>query len=89
MVFIFDLVDIFLDLKDATQQLSDELKDQFPMHGVLDAMGVEFLQYWRDEKATKISFSKKLNAMKEHFGQLRWIGGVKKKRLIAPISDCF
>jgi hypothetical protein len=45
VVFIFDLVDIFLDLEGVVQQLSDELKDQFPVHGVLDAMGVEFPRY--------------------------------------------
>jgi hypothetical protein len=52
-------------------------------------MGVVYPQYWRDKKAAEISFRKHLNVLKEHFGQPRWIGEDEKKRLIAPLLDCF
>jgi hypothetical protein len=29
------------------------------------------------------------NVLKDHFGQPRWIGEDEKKRLVAPILDCF
>jgi hypothetical protein len=74
---------------DAAQQLSEELKCHFPAQGVLDAMGVVFPQYWKDEKAAQISFRKHLNVLKEHLGQPRWIGESENKRLVAPVLDCF
>jgi hypothetical protein len=71
------------------QQLSQELKVRFPVQGVLDAMEVVYPQYWRDEKAAEISFRKHLKVLKEHFGQPRWIEEDEKKKLVAPVLDCF
>jgi hypothetical protein len=59
------------------------------VHGVLDAMGVVYPQYWRDQKVAEILFRKHLNVLKEHFGQPRWIGDDEKTRLVAPVLDCF
>lgn len=42
-----------------------------------------------DQKAAKISFKKHLNVLREHFEQPRWIGDDEKKRLVAPVLDCF
>jgi hypothetical protein len=78
-----------LDEAGIVQQLKDELKARFPAHGVFDAMGVVYPQYWRDDKSTEISFKKPLNVLKEHVGQPRWIGEGEQKRLVALLLDYF
>jgi hypothetical protein len=76
-------------IADAAQQLMDELTSRFPSHGLMDALGVIYPQYWRDSETAEPSFHKHLDVIKEFYGQPKWIGEDDKKRLIPPLLDCF
>jgi hypothetical protein len=67
----------------------DELTSRFPSHGLMDALGVIYPQYWRDSETAEPSFHKHLDVIKEFYGQPKWIGEDDKKRLIPPLLDCF
>jgi hypothetical protein len=55
----------------------------------MDVLGVVYPQYWKDSEVAEKSFRKHLDIIKEHYYQPKWIGENDKKRLVAPILDCF
>jgi hypothetical protein len=45
-----------------------QASSHFPSEGVMDALGVVYLQYWRDSGPTEKSFCKHLDVLKNYFG---------------------
>jgi hypothetical protein len=70
----------------AAQKLLDELKARFPSVVVLDALGVVYPQYWKQDDCDT-SFCKHLNVLKEFYREPKWVGKEGEKRLIPAVLD--
>ena len=53
----------------AAVQLIVELKARFPVHNIMDALGVVYPQYWLQESAPEVSFRKHLDVLKNFYGE--------------------
>jgi len=70
----------------AARQLLRELQSRFPSHGVMDALGVVYPQYWLQSEAEEC-FPKHLAALMEYYCEPKLIEVEKMKTLVPPILD--
>jgi hypothetical protein len=55
------------ELLDAAQELTKELRVQFPSQGMMDALRLVYQQYWLDSAIAEKAFQKYLDVIKAHY----------------------
>ena len=66
----------------------DEMSSRFPDHGLMDALGVVYPQYWLQGDCAS-SFRKHLDIIKNFYYEPKWIGEDEQKRCVPAVLDKF
>lgn len=70
----------------AADQVVEEVRSRFPAHGLMDALGMVYPQYWKNGDPQAL-FRKHLDVIKAHFGESRSIGTGDDKILVPALLD--
>ena len=68
------------------QKLLEELGNRFPLHAIMDALGVVYLQYWLQNDAEE-NFKKHFSVLEFFYCEPKYIEVDKQKKLVPLLLD--
>jgi len=70
--------------------MKSELQKCFPFHGLMNALGILYLQYWKANvkpEAIEMNFPKHLHVMVDFYGYGRMVRANDLQMLVPPVID--